>query len=238
MGRPHRLRQLPGTEPRHAHRRRPRGRHQTPRPPDRHEPQPKVLAATPGKELRWLGKLSARPSNNASSSSTELENATCVEPQRCGDASPARTRRVIAPESTQLRLGRAPPGVTASLSCRLSGAFDTTSHGASARATRAAVKASLGPQVAAHLPFAKGAHLTASIVRRHAGPLDSPALVREEDQLLALFRLAPGDGSDESDHPRTTTRAVAMPRTRSSVRCLVVRLPGCQWPSVSPHPRP
>ena len=41
--------------------------------------KPKVLAATPGKELRWLGKLSARPSNNASSSSTELERQLALK---------------------------------------------------------------------------------------------------------------------------------------------------------------
>jgi hypothetical protein len=104
--------------------------------------RPKVLAATPGEELRWLGKLgfhgiadgehffilttnddgttrlnhgerfparwsrlrkaaqgtvalpmkhSVRPSNNASSISTDLETASCVEAQGCRDASRART---------------------------------------------------------------------------------------------------------------------------------------------------
>ena len=53
---------------------------------------------------------------------------------------------------------------------------------------------------------------TASTARRHAGPLDSPALVREEDQLLARLRLTPADASGESSHLRPTTGATATPR--------------------------
>jgi hypothetical protein len=48
--------------------------------------------------------------------------------------------------------------------------------------------------------------------------LDSPALARDEYQLLARLWLTPVDASGESDHPRSTTGATATARTRSPGR--------------------
>ena len=49
---------------------------------------------------------------------------------------------------------------------------------------------------------------------------------REEDQLLARFRLTPADASGESDHPHITSRATATPRKDSPARRLAAPLLG------------
>jgi hypothetical protein len=51
-----------------------------------------------------------------------------------------------------------------------------------------------------------------------SGQSEGPAFPRDEDHLLARFRLTPADASGESDHPHTTTRATATPRTQPSCR--------------------
>ena len=52
----------------------------------------------------------------------------------------------------------------------------------------------------------------ASVARPPRPSAPSPGFPREEDQLLARFRLTPADASGKSDHPRPTAGATAMPR--------------------------
>ena len=61
-------------------------------------------------------------------------------------------------------------------------------------------------------PFSPVARPAAALVARPPRPsAPSPGFPREEDQLLARFRLTPADASGESDHPRPAAGATAMP---------------------------